>query len=360
VRVSNPVLLSELTTLRLGGPAPHLTTATTAQEVADLVGSADRAGTGVLVLGGGSNLVVADAGIDVPIVRIGIRGIRIDPVGDAGSADVTVGAGESWDDVVAELTGQGFSELATLSGIPGSTGATPVQNVGAYGTEIAEVLTSVTLYDRRTGETRAVPAADLRLGYRSSTLRGTDSAVITDVTMRLSKAPVTIRYGELARSLGVEPGSTAAAPLVREAVLRLRRGKGMVLDADDPDTYSAGSFFTNPILDAGRALVVDRAIRQRLGADTTYPSYPATGSAEPGAVKLSAAWLIERAGFVKGFQGPGGRVALSSKHTLALTNRGGSTADLIALARQIRDGVRDAFEVTLEPEPLLIGVSLDG
>ncbi len=358
----NPVLLSDLTTFRLGGPAPDLTTVRTADEVSRTVGSADRANTGVLILGGGSNLVVADAGIDTPIIEIGIRGVRIDRHVD-GTASVTVGAGEGWDDVVAQLTAEGFGQLATLSGIPGSTGATPVQNVGAYGTEIADVLTGVTMFDRKAGLIREVPAAELRLGYRSSTLRGTDRAVITDITMELSDRPVTIRYGELARTLAVEPGDSAPAAAVREAVLALRRAKGMVLDPDDPDTRSAGSFFTNPILDGEQARDADRAIRARLGAEVSYPSYPVKGSTTDGSqglVKLSAAWLIERAGFTKGYPGPGGRVAVSGKHTLALTNRGGSTEDLICLAREIRDGVRSAFGVDLHPEPLLIGVSLDG
>ena len=284
--VPNPVLLSDLTTFRLGGPAPDLLTASTARDVQDAVGGADRAGTGVLVLGGGSNLVVADRGIDVPIVRIGVPGIRVERDGD-GAAMVTVGAGEVWDDVVAQLTAQGLGELAPLSGIPGSTGATPVQNVGAYGTEIADVLTGVTIYDRHTGEIRRVPAAELRLAYRSSTLRGTDRAVVTDITMRLTDRPVTIRYGELARALGVEPGSSAPAAGVRQAVLRLRQAKGMVLDPDDPDTYSAGSFFTNPILNAAQAAAFDTAIRATLGPDATYPRYPVTGQEEGGeAVRL--------------------------------------------------------------------------
>jgi len=353
-------MLSDLTTFRLGGPAPDLVTATTAADIADTVGSADRAGAGLLVLGGGSNLLVADSGIEVPIVRIGVRGIRIEREPD-GAASVTVGAGEVWDDVVAELTAAGLGELATLSGIPGSTGATPVQNVGAYGTEISDVLTGITMYDRQSGAIRGIPAADLRLAYRSSTLRGTDRAVVTDITMRLTDRPVAIRYGELARALGVAPGGSAPAAEVRQAVLGLRRAKGMVLDPDDPDTYSAGSFFTNPILDAAQAAAVDASIRAALGPDATYPRYPVTGQdeADGKTTKLSAAWLIERAGFPKGYQGLGGRVAVSSKHTLALTNRGGSTAELIALAREIRDGVRTAFGVTLHPEPLLIGVRLD-
>ena len=350
-----PVRLADLTTLRLGGPAPGLAAAHTADDVRRIVGAADRTGAGVLVLGGGSNLVVADAGIDVPVVRIAIRGIRVVPSGD--SALVTIGAGENWDDVVGALTADGFGELAPLSGIPGSAGATPVQNVGAYGTEIAEVLESVTLFDRHSGTIFGTPAADLRLRYRSSTLRGTDSGVITDLTVRLTRAPVVVKYAELARTLGVSPGSTAPAAAVREAVLGLRRAKGMVLDPDDPDTSSVGSFFTNPILDADALARTDRAIRDRLGDDVGYPRYPVPDEPSSG-VKLSAAWLIERAGFGKGFAGPGGRVAISSKHTLALTNRGGTTADLLALAAQIRDGVRDAFAVTLEPEPMLIGVTL--
>jgi len=354
VLVPHPVRLSELTTFRLGGPAPDLISVSSAEEIAEVVGGADRAGTGVLVLGGGSNLVVADAGIDVPIVRIGVRGITMNP-GPDGSTLVTIGAGEGWDDVVAELTEQGFGELATLSGIPGSTGATPVQNVGAYGTEIAEVLESVTLYDRAAGSTSRVGAADLKLGYRSSSLRGTDSAVISDITMRLTNRPVTVRYSELARALNVQPGDLVAPKEVRAAVLDLRKKKGMVLDPDDPDTYSAGSFFTNPILDPARARAAEAAIQDRLGPGTICPSYPVAGSEN---IKLSAAWLIERAGFGKGHPGPGGRVAVSTKHTLALTNRGGSTADLLVLAAEIRNGVRSAFGVDLHPEPLLIGVRL--
>lgn len=354
VLVSHPVLLSDLTTLRLGGPAPDLVTASTSEEVAGAVGEADRTRTGVLVIGGGSNLVVADAGIDVPVVKVGVKGIAVHQTGE-GSALVTIGAGEDWDGVVEELTDRGFAELSPLSGIPGSTGATPVQNVGAYGTEIAEILTSVTVYDRASGEIREIAAPDLRMSYRSSILRGTDIAVIIDVTVRLTAHPVRIRYGELARALDVAPGDTASPADVRQAVLQLRRSKGMVLDPDDPDTYSVGSFFTNPILEPQAAEIAGKQIRSRLGADARYPSYPVAGT---DAVKLSAAWLIERAGFCKGYQGPGGRVQLSDKHTLALTNRGGSTADLLALAIEIRSGVRDSFGVTLQPEPVLVGVEL--
>jgi UDP-N-acetylmuramate dehydrogenase len=364
--VPSPVRLADLTTLRLGGPAPELITATTGAEIAEVLRDAD-AGAGALVLGGGSNLVVADAGIDVPVVRVAVPGVRVRPTtSDAadssdrehradGSAIVTVGAGMNWDDVVAELTDAGYADLGPLSGIPGSAGATPVQNVGAYGTEISDVLIAVTVYDRVERTIRTMPASDLGLGYRTSVLRGTDRAVVVDLTLRLRRGDTRIRYAELARALGVAIDGFAPPGQVRDAVLALRRGKGMVLDPADPDTTSAGSFFTNPILGPAAAARAAEAIRARLGAGTAYPAYPAAG----GATKLSAAWLIERAGFAKGHQGPGGRVAISGKHTLALTNRGGgSTADLVALAREIRDGVDAAFGVRLRPEPVFVGVSL--
>ena len=359
--MSTPVRLADLTTLHLGGPAPALSEAHTADDVKRIVGQADHTGTGVLVLGGGSNLVVADAGIDVPVVRIAIKGVRVEPATGSGPARVTIGAGENWDEVVAQLTADGFGALAPLSGIPGSSGATPVQNVGAYGTEIAEMLHSVTLYDRPSGAIFSAPAADLQLRYRSSTLRGTQRGVITDITLELTRGPVVVKYAELARTLGVQPGALAPAQRVREAVLDLRRAKGMVLDPADPDTRSVGSFFTNPILDADQLARTDRAIRDRLGPEASYPRYPVPDEpARAGRVKLSAAWLIERAGFTKGHPGPGGRVSISGKHTLALVNRGGTTADLLALAAQIRDGVDAAFGVRLEPEPMLIGVQLPG
>jgi len=353
--VSSAVRLADLTTLRLGGPAPALVTVTTPAELADAL--RDAAGAEVLVLGGGSNLVVSDAGVDGPVVRIAIPGIRYGAERSDGSVDVTVGAGENWEALVEQVVRHGLTGLAPLSGIPGSTGATPVQNVGAYGSEISDLLASVTLYDRADGTLRSVAAADLRLGYRSSALRGTDRAVVTDVTFRLSRRPTAVRYAELAAALGVQPGDTAPEPQIREAVLALRRAKGMVIEPDtqDPDTRSAGSFFTNPILDGTALARAEAAIRTRLGADVRYPRYPDAD----GRTKLSAAWLIDRAGFGKGFLGPGGRVGVSTKHSLALVNHGGSTADLLALARQIRDGVRAAFDVELHPEPVLVGVSFD-
>jgi UDP-N-acetylmuramate dehydrogenase len=351
--------LAELTTIGLGGPAPAVHTADTAAEVAELVRTADAEG-GVLVMGGGSNLVIADAGVDVPVVRVGIPGldIRPDPAFQGAAATVTIGAGEDWDPVVAALVAEGWAGVESLSGIPGSAGATPVQNVGAYGTEISDVLVDVQVYDRRSGTLRTLSAGALQLGYRSSVLRGTDTAVVTAIRLRLRRDPRPVRYAELAGALGVAVGDPAPPADVRAAVLALRRAKGMVLDPQDPDTRSVGSFFTNPVLTGAELAVTQAAIADRLGAGTPIPRYPAVGGS-----KLSAAWLIERAGFGKGFPGaadPDARITISSKHTLALTNRGGgTTGELIALARRIRDGVRDAFAVTLRPEPVLVGVAID-
>ncbi len=333
--------LAQHTTLRLGGPAGRLVEAATAHAVVDAVRAADAAAEPVLVLGGGSNLVLADVGVPGTVIRITSAGRRTERRGD-GSVLLTVEAGEDWDDVVAATVADGLGGLECLSGIPGRTGATPVQNVGAYGVEIADLLLDVDLYDRGAGVVREhVPAGALGLRYRTSTLKGRDDAIVLRVRFVLpgtgDSAP--IRYPELARTLGVELGAVAPAATARDAVLGLRRGKGMVLDAADHDTWSAGSFFTNPILPLADAPVA-----------VGLPHRPA-GS---GLVKLSAAWLIEHAGFGRGHPGPGGRVALSGKHVLALTNRGdGSTADLLELAREVRDGVAARFGVTLHPEPVL-------
>ena len=337
-------MLAELTTIGLGGPARGLIEVTEPDQVPAALATGP-----VLVVGGGSNLVVSDAGVDATVVHIAIPGLR------AEDDRVRIGAGEDWDAVVATLVGQGYCGLAPLSGIPGSCGATPIQNVGAYGTEIADLLESVTLYDRRERHFATVPAADLGLTYRGSVLRGTDRAVITSLTLRLGRTPQPVRYPELAATLGIAVGGTAPEPEVRAAVLALRRAKGMVLDPADPDTRSVGSFFTNPILDDAALQVADRAIRGRLGAGIGYPRYPVAGAA--GRTKLSAAWLIERAGFGKGYPGPGHRVRISSKHTLALVNAGGSTADLLELAEEIRAGVARAFAVDMVCEPLLVGAA---
>ena len=347
--VPSPVLTRSLaphTTLRIGGPADRLAVARTAAEVVDTVRAADAAGEPLLLLGGGSNVVIADEGVPGTALLVRSAGHTVEPLPD-GAVLVTVEAGEDWDALVAATVDMGLGGLECLSGIPGSTGATPVQNVGAYGVEVADVLVDVDLYDRRSGEVRAhVPAADLGLGYRASVLKHRDDAVVLRVRFRLrpdgTSAP--IRYPELARALGVAPGATVAAPAARMAVLDLRRGKGMVLDAADHDTWSVGSFFTNPVLPA--ADVPD---------EPDLPRWPAGADR----VKLPAGWLIEHSGFRRGRPGPGGRVALSGKHVLALSNRGDGTAyDLLALAREVRDGVRARFGVDLIPEPVLVGCAV--
>ncbi|WP_228717421.1 UDP-N-acetylmuramate dehydrogenase [Allosaccharopolyspora coralli] len=349
--------LASHTTLRLGGPATGHVVAHDAETLAAAIREADAAGRRLLVLGGGSNLVVADEGFDGHVVRIATRGCRFDSLGD-GLVQLTAEAGENWDDVVARTVEQGLGGLECLSGIPGLTGATPVQNVGAYGVEISETLVSVDLLDRTSGTVRTVPASELGLTYRSSVLKHNDRAVVLRVRFQLRDGGLSapIRYAELARTLGVDPGEQVDAGKARDAVLALRRGKGMVLDPVDHDTWSAGSFFTNPIVPAWEAPAALERLRAVVGEDARVPQYPAADDA----TKFSAAWLIERAGYGKGHAGPGGRVALSTKHTLALTNRGsGTTADLLSLAREVRDGVHSTFGLTLRPEPVLVDCALD-
>lgn len=338
--------LAPFTTLRLGGPAARLVEADSAAALVDVVRAADEAGEPLLLLGGGSNVVIADEGVEGTVVRFTGSGHRVERRDDGGVL-VTAEGGTNWDELVAACVADGLGGLECLSGIPGGTGATPVQNVGAYGVETSDLLVDVDLYDRRARAVRdRVPAAALGLGYRTSTLKGRSDAIVLRARFALpgARCSAPIRYPELARALGVQPGATVPAAAAREAVLGLRRGKGMVLDAADHDTWSAGSFFTNPVLPEGEAPDVDGLARWPAG---------------PGMVKLSAAALIERAGFRRGHPGPGGRVTLSGKHVLALTNRGdASTADLLALAREVRDGVRAALGVELVPEPVLVGCAL--
>lgn len=350
--IRDAIELAPFTTLRLGGPARRLVTASTTQCCVATVRAADTAGEPLLLLAGGSNLVIGDCGFDGTVLRVATRGFHIDSAGVLHAA-----AGESWEQVVARTVAAGYGGLECLSGIPGTVGATPVQNVGAYGVELADLLCGVDLYDRRRGEVRTVSAGGLRLGYRTSALKGSEAAVVLRVRLALNRDGLSapIRYPELARALDVPLGNRVPAALARAAVLELRRRKGMVLDAADHDTWSAGSFFTNPVLEPVQAALILERIRAQVGPGLAVPRYPA-GS---GRVKLSAAWLIEQAGFPRGYPGPGGRVALSSKHTLALTNRGGArTEDLLALAREIRDAVARCFGITLVPEPVLVNCSL--
>ena len=343
--VSSATRLADLTTLRLGGPARRLVHATSERQLVDTVRSCDEAGEPLLLVAGGSNLVVADAGFDGTVVVVATAGVR--PETDACSGTtVTVAAGETWDDLVDRAVAEGWVGVEALSGIPGSVGATPVQNVGAYGQEVAETIASVRCWDRVVGGVRTFFAADCGFGYRTSTFkRDPERYVVLDVTfqLRLGDRSAPVRYAELARTLGVEPGERAPLAGVREAVLGLRRGKGMVLDAADHDTWSAGSFFTNPFLDAGAADVLPAAA----------PRWPQPD----GTVKTSAAWLIEHAGFGKGYGND--RVSLSTKHTLALTNRGdATTADLLGLAAEVQRGVHARFGVWLVNEPVLVGCAL--
>ncbi len=344
--------LAPLTTLRVGGPAARLVTATSEDELIEAVRGVDALGEPLLILAGGSNVVIADRGFPGTVVRVATRGVsaaRLD-----GAIALTVAAGEPWDDVVRGSVADGLSGLEALSGIPGLTGATPMQNVGAYGQEVAQTVTAVRAFDRARGDVVTLSPADLGFGYRTSVLRGGDRHVVLSVTFTLAtdgrSAPV--RYAEVARALGRETGARAPLAEVREAVLALRRGKGMVLDATDPDSVSAGSFFTNPILEADGFQRLRRRVHERLGPDSTPPGFP-----DPdGRVKTSAAWLIEQAGFRRGHGD--GRVGLSGKHTLAIVNRGGATAaEVLAFARVIAAGVREAFAVDLTPEPVLVGLS---
>jgi UDP-N-acetylmuramate dehydrogenase len=311
------------------------------------VRAADAAGEPLLLVGGGSNLLVADAGFPGTVVRIGATGVRADRDGD--DVLVRVAAGHPWDALVAQAVTEGWSGLEALSGIPGTVGATPIQNVGAYGSEVAGVLAGLTVLDRGTGAVGPMRPEGAGFGYRTSALKRTPGRwVVLEVTFRLQvgadSAPV--RYAELAAALGVPVGQPAPAAAVRAAVLDLRRGKGMVLDDADHDTWSAGSFFTNPIVPADAAA----------GLPEQAPRF-----AQPdGSVKTSAAWLITHAGFPRGFAvRPDAPASLSTKHALALTNRGGaSAADLLELARAVRAGVRQRFGITLEPEPVLVGCAL--
>ncbi|MCF8569037.1 UDP-N-acetylmuramate dehydrogenase [Gordonia sp. HY002] len=346
--------LSAFTTLRLGGPADAVVDCTDTDALIDTVTALDRAGTPVLLIAGGSNLVIGDDGFAGTAVVIATDGVEFGS-DDAGPY-VTAQAGADWDSLVAATIDAGFGGLECLSGIPGAAGTTPVQNVGAYGVEVGDLLRAVRLLDRATGDTRWAGPDELALGYRTSNLKGRDDHVVLAVSLRLNDGGTSqpIAYRELARRVGVDEGATAPAVDIRATVLELRRSKGMVLDADDHDTWSAGSFFTNPIVgDDAIDGVLDR-IRAVVGDDAAIPQFPADGGS-----KLSAGWLIERAGFTRGYPSEDAAARLSTKHTLALTNRGAaSTADLVALAGTVRRGVLERFGVELHPEPVFVNCSL--
>lgn len=404
---------ADMTTLRIGAAPAGVVECSSAEAVAQVVSFLDAHTQPLLVVGGGSNLVVGegDEVSQLVVVLLSAGGgeggvdkkgaeeksVEDDVMIDRETGVVRAFAGVEWDQLVAATVEAGLGGLECLSGIPGSVGATPVQNVGAYGAEVAQVLRRVQLFDRASGELEWVEPSALELGYRYSNLKFTSRAVVTAVEFQLTTdgLSVPLRYGELARRLGVDADEAAAGDIrrpaadVRQAVLELRAGKGMVLDAADHDTWSAGSFFTNPIVTGEEARdAVVAAVREKCGdaEAESMPLYPvkgggagaaggagagaagAAGGAGAGAAgvgepqfKFSAAWLIERAGFAKGWHVPGNdRASLSTKHTLALTNRGAATSeDVVELARAVRAGVREAFGVVLEPEPIWVGVSID-
>ncbi len=367
--------LASLTSLRLGGPAARFVEVGSSADLVEAVRAADAAGEPLLVLGGGTNVVVADEGFAGVVVRDTRSEIAVDDSGVCAGASITVPAGVPWQTVVDRAVAEGWIGVEALTGIPGSTGATPVQNVGAYGQEVSGVVSTVRTWDREQGRVRTLALTDLAFGYRTSilkrSLRGPDGApspwaptprfVVLEVglQLRLGRQSAPVAYAELARTLGIEVGAKAPLADVALAVTELRRSKGMVLDPTDHDTWSAGSFFTNPVVAADLDTLPAGAPRYPVRSSIPETTSGASlGAVDPSLVKTSAAWLIERAGFTRGHGLPG-PVALSTKHALALTNRGGATAaQLLTLAREVRDGVRDTFGVTLEPEPVLVGVSL--
>jgi UDP-N-acetylmuramate dehydrogenase len=335
------MLLSDLTTMRVGGPAREVISPTTQAELVSATLEVWSGGDEWLVLGGGSNVVVSDAGFDGTVIRVVTRGIEVQR--DAASVTLRVQAGEPWDALVAHTVAEGWAGIEALSGIPGSAGAAPIQNIGAYGQELSSTLVSIDFLDYLTGEVQRVSAADLGLGYRTSALKRGREGVVLAIELRLvASSDGVVSYPQLATALGVPLGANVPAAEIRSAVLALRASKGMVLDPADPDSVSCGSFFTNPI--------VSERFAHGLPAET-----PRWLQADDTSVKLSAAWLIEQAGVARGFALPGSRAAISSKHTLAIVNRGGATAaEVTELSRYIRGLVSARFGVELQPEPALV------
>jgi UDP-N-acetylmuramate dehydrogenase len=367
MREEHDVPLSGLTTMRVGGPAQRLVTVETTDELVDAVREIDDADEPLLLVAGGSNLVISDGGFAGSVVRVASSGVAVEAAG-AAEVMVRVAAGERWDDMVVRAVAEGWSGIEALSGIPGCAGATPIQNVGAYGQEVAQVIDSVRVWDRREQQVLVFANADCRFTYRHSLFKSESRYVVLDVLFRLRVAPLSgpVGYADLARALGVAAGERVPLREVREAVLAQRRQRGMVLESADHDTWSCGSFFTNPIMSArSYAAMRDRAQTILAGRGGPDGAGGADGAvdvprfdAPEGQVKTSAAWLIDKAGFGKGYGLPG-PAAVSTKHPLAVTNRGSATAaDVVALAREIRDGVHDAFGVALVNEPVLVGLSL--
>jgi len=373
-----PIPLAQLTTLRTGGTPARMIEAPTADELVSALREAWADGEPLLVVGGGSNLFVGDEPYDGTVVRVLTTGIERMPSPRPGYVRLRVQAGHDWDDLVAYAVAEGLAGIEAMSGIPGTVGAAPVQNIGAYGQEIVQTLAEVELIDESTGDISTVPADELGLGFRTSVFKqhygsvAARPAVILTVTLELADVghgdrPVV--GDQLRTALGLEPGAVVSLAWVRDHVLATRRRKGMVLDADDPDTYSAGSFFQNAIVSASFARTLPpECPRWPVTPDldpvlviplAAYDGYVPASVSEESDVKVSAAWLIEHSGLRKGFKLPRSRAALSTKHALALTNRGsGSAEELAQLARFIQGRVQSEFGLVLQPEPVLVGVEL--
>ena len=374
----DPIPLAQLTTLRTGGIPARMMDAHTSAELVEAMLEVWDGGGSWLVLGGGSNLFVGDEPLDGTVVRVLTTGIERLSSPRSGQVRLRVQAGHSWDDLVATAVREGLGGIEAMSGIPGTVGAAPVQNIGAYGQEIAETLVEVELLDEVTGDLSVVPAAELGLGFRTSVFKQhygsvpERPAVIVSVTLELAEvgtADIVVRGEQLRSALGLEPGASVSLQWIRDHVIATRRRKGMVLDDDDPDTRSAGSFFQNAIVSASFARTLPEEcprwpLEPLLDPVTIIPLALYDGVVAPPVaqlsdVKVSAAWLIEHSGFRKGFSLPRSRAAISTKHALALTNRGdGTAAELAELARFIQGRVQSEFGLILQPEPVLVGVEL--
>lgn len=360
--------LAHMTTIGVGGPVRSVVNAASEAEIIDAVRTADEEGRPVLVIGGGSNILAADRPFEGVVVRDTRAEIETLMEDSCGGAEMRLSAGTPWDEAVVYAIEHGWMGVEALSGIPGSVGAAPVQNIGAYGQEVAETIAQVRTWDRQTNQVRTLFLTDMAFGYRDSLLKrsigqfgASPRWVVLSVTFHLRRSTLSrpVSYSQLAGRLGIELGQRAPSSDVRVAVLELRASKGMVLDDADRDTYSLGSFFTNPVLTEAQADTLPPQA-PRFGV-AQHDAVNQIGAAAPkiaGQVKSSAAWLIDHAGFGAGYNMPG-PAAVSTKHCLALTNRGGATGeDIASLARQIRDGVEEAFGVRLVPEPVLVGLEI--
>jgi UDP-N-acetylmuramate dehydrogenase len=352
VKILEHIPLAPYTTIGLGGAARWLVECQSEEQVREALQFAVERKLRVQVMGGGSNLIFPDAGFPGLVIRIAIGGVAFQGRGSA--IELIAGAGVSWDEVVAESVARGLTGIECLSGFPGTVGGTPIQNVGAYGQEISETLVGVACLARNTGERTVFDNAACRFGYRTSRFKreDLDRYVVTEVKLRLRKNAIPVlRYSELAQAVAasaelatLKPG--AAVGLVREAVLALRRRKSMVLSPDDPNTRSVGSFFLNPVFAPAAFAELERRWKTAGGAGA-IPTFPASGG-----VKVPAAWLVEQAGFRKGYRKDG--AGISGRHALALVNLGGTSAQLVALAEEIERGVHARFGVRLEREPVVI------